>query len=188
MSRTLFIDADACPVTREALDTARRAGWPVVIAGNSTQNLERRIRRDDPRDPEHARRGFWVGVLDVSVGADSADFAIVARLSAGDVVVTQDIGLASMVLGRGAAAISVRGHVFRKETIDMELFVRHEEKKVRRAGGRTLGARGVFFRGPAALPREPHAPPGLKSARRPRFVAIVETGQTEPGRVRVPLA
>ena len=125
---------------------ARRAGWPVVIAGNSTQNLERRIRRDDPRDPEHARRGFWVGVLDVSVDADSADFAIVARLSAGDVVVTQDIGLASMVLGRGAAAISVRGHVFRKETIDMELFVRHEEKKVRRAGGRT--------RGPAAFSSE----------------------------------
>ena len=146
MSRILFIDADACPVTREALDTARRAGWPVVIAGNSTQNLERRIRRDDPRDPEHARRGFWVGVLDVSVGADSADFAIVARLSAGDVVVTQDIGLASMVLGRGAAAISVRGHVFRKETIAMELFVRHEEKKVRRAGGRT--------RGPAAFSSE----------------------------------
>jgi len=51
-----------------------------------------------------------------------------------------------MVLGRGAAAISVRGHVFRRETIDMELFVRHEEKKVRRAGERT--------RGPAAFTGE----------------------------------
>lgn len=64
MSRTLFIDADACPVTREALDTARRAGWPVVIAGNSTQNLERRIRRDDPRDPEHARRPRFVAIVE----------------------------------------------------------------------------------------------------------------------------
>ena len=102
MPRTLFIDADACPVTRESIDCARRAGVAVVIAGNSTQNLERHIRRDDPRDAEHARRGFWVTTLDVSVGADSADFAIVERLQAGDVVVTQDIGLASMVLGRDA--------------------------------------------------------------------------------------
>lgn len=144
--RTLFIDADACPVTREALDAARRAGVPVVIAGNTTQNLSRHVRRDDPVRAEDARRGFWVDVLDVSVGADSADFAIIERLGANDVVVTQDIGLASMALGRGAAAIGVRGHVFRRETIDMELLMRHEEKKVRRAGGRT--------RGPAAMDGE----------------------------------
>ena len=121
----------------------------VVIAGNSTQNLERHIRRDDPRDAEHARRGFWVTTLDVSVGADSADFAIIERLQAGDVVVTQDIGLASMVLGRDAAAIGVRGRVYDKATIDMQLFIRHEEKKVRRAGGRT--------RGPAAFTSEDRA-------------------------------
>ena len=52
---TLFIDADACPVTREALDIARRRGIHTVIAGNSTQNLQRRIRRDDPRDAASAR-------------------------------------------------------------------------------------------------------------------------------------
>lgn len=149
MPRTLFIDADACPVTRESIDCARRVGVAVVIAGNSTQNLERHIRRDDPRDAEHARRGFWVTTLDVSVGADSADFAIVERLQAGDVVVTQDIGLASMVLGRDAAAIGVRGRVYDKATIDMQLFIRHEEKKVRRAGGRT--------RGPAAFTSEDRA-------------------------------
>lgn len=62
---TLIIDADACPVTREALACARSARVPVLIAGNSTQNLARRIRRDDPRDAEHARGrdtshpGFW---------------------------------------------------------------------------------------------------------------------------------
>ena len=54
-------------------------------------------------------------------------------------VVTQDIGLASMVLGRDASAIGVRGRVYDKATIDMQLFIRHEEKKVRRAGGRTAG-------------------------------------------------
>ena len=152
MSCTLYIDADACPVTREALACARRALVPVAIVGNTTQNLERHIRLDDPRDADHARGrdamhdGFWVDVLDVSVGADSADFAIVERLQPDDVVVTQDIGLASMVLGRGAAAIGVRGRVYTKATIDMDLFIRHEEKKVRRAGGRT--------RGPAAFTDE----------------------------------
>lgn len=136
---TLFIDADACPVTRDALAVARRTGTPVVIAGNTTQNLARHLRPGDPRTPEEARRGFWADTLDVSVGADSADFAIVERLQPGDVVVTQDIGLASMVLGRGAQAIGVRGHVYSPLTIDAALFVRHEEKKVRRAGGRTKG-------------------------------------------------
>ena len=152
MSCTLYIDADACPVTREALACARRTRVPVVVVGNTTQNLARHIRTDDPRDVAHARGrdaahgGFWVEVLDVSVGADSADFAIVERLQPGDVVVAQDIGLASMVLGRGAAAIGVRGRVYSKATIDMDLFIRHEEKKVRRAGGRT--------RGPAAFTNE----------------------------------
>ena len=143
--RVLFIDADACPVTREALACARDARTPVVIVGNTTQNLERHIRDSDPRTAEKARGrdadhdGFWVDVLDVSIGADSADFAIVECLQPNDIVVTQDIGLASMVLGRGAAAIGVRGRVYDKATIDMQLFIRHEEKKVRRAGGRTRG-------------------------------------------------
>lgn len=142
---TLYIDADACPVTREAIACARAARLPVVIAGNFTQNLTRRIRRDDPRSANQARGrdathpGFWAETLDVSCGADSADFAIIERLLPGDIVVTQDIGLASMALGRDAAAIGVRGHTYNKATIDMQLFIRHEEKKVRRAGGRTQG-------------------------------------------------
>lgn len=136
---TLYIDADACPVTRDALAVARRKRVPVVIAGNSTQNLARHIRPDDPRTPDEARRGFWVDTLEVGVGADSADFAIVERLRPGDVVVTQDIGLAGMVLGRGAEAIGVRGRVYDRATIDMQLFIRHEEKRARRAGMRTKG-------------------------------------------------
>ena len=135
----LFIDADACPVTADALAVARRAHTPVTIAGNTTQNLERHIRVGDQRDAASARSGFWVETLAVSTGADSADFAIVERLRPGDVVVTQDIGLAGMALGRGGRAIGVRGRLYDPVTIDMDLFLRHEEKKVRRAGGRTKG-------------------------------------------------
>ena len=126
---TLFIDADACPVTREAISAARALGVPVVLVANGTQNLER-----------HTKRSGVEAVL-VSSGADAADFAVIERLQPGDVVVTQDIGLAAMVLGRGAAAVSPRGHVFHLATIDAELLVRHEEKKLRRAGGRHGGPR-----------------------------------------------
>jgi len=124
---TLFIDADACPVTREAISIARAAGFAVVIVANGTQNLEKYT----------SRKG--VEAVQVSSGSDAADFAIVERLNAGDVVVTQDIGLAAMVLGRGAGAISPRGRIFYLATIDAELAVRHAEAKLRRAGGRHGG-------------------------------------------------
>ncbi len=126
---TLFIDADACPVTRDALACARRVGVPCVVAGDSGHNLLRHVRADDPTEPNE---GFWVRVLQVAQGQDSADFAIVCELEPGDVVVTQDFGLASMALGRGAAALDPRGHVFDKRTIDALLLVRHAQKEARR--------------------------------------------------------
>lgn len=135
---TIYIDADACPVTKEALACARKNRLACVICGNSTQNLERHIRRGDPREP---CAGFWASTLAVGIGADSADFAIVEQLEPGDIVVTQDIGLAAMVLGRGARAIGVRGRIYSLATIDMDLEIRHVEKKVRRQGGRTSGPR-----------------------------------------------
>ena len=136
MKPTIYLDADACPVTAEALAVARACQVPAVIAGNSTQNLARHLRRGDPRTPTG---GFWVDTLPVGVDADAADFAIVQELQPGDIVVTQDIGLAAMALGRGARAIGVRGRVYTLATIDLDLHIRHEEKKVRRQGGRTRG-------------------------------------------------
>jgi uncharacterized protein YaiI (UPF0178 family) len=123
---TLFIDADACPVTRDAIAVARRRGLSVVVAGNSTQNLDR-----------HVRSG--VEAMSVPAGRDAADFAIVERLNPGDVVVTQDIGLAAMALGRGAGAVGPRGRTYSLATIDAELAVRHAEARLRRQGGRHKG-------------------------------------------------
>lgn len=141
----LYIDADACPVTREALAVARATHIHAVVAGNTTQNLEAHILRDDPREPAQdgaagkGRGGFWVSTLVAPVGADSADFEVVTCLEPGDVVVTQDIGLASICLGRGARAIGVRGRPYDPATIDSQMFIRHLEKRVRRQGGRTQG-------------------------------------------------
>lgn len=124
---TLFVDADACPVTRDAISVARRRRVPVVLVGNETQNLGR----------FDGRTG--IETIQVGSGRDAADFAIIEELRPDDVVVTADIGLAAMVLGRGARAISPRGRTYSVATIDMEMEVRHAEQKHRRAGGRTSG-------------------------------------------------
>ena len=124
---TVFVDADASPVTRPTISLARRRGMRVVLVANVTQNLDR-----------YAGRA-GVEVVQVSTGRDAADFAVIERLAPGDVVVTQDTGLAAMALGRGAAAISVRGHVFTLAGIDAELAFRHAEQRHRRSGGRTRG-------------------------------------------------
>jgi uncharacterized protein YaiI (UPF0178 family) len=124
---TVFIDADACPVTREAIGLARSHGAGVVLVANATQNLAKHLGRSG------------VEALQVSGGRDAADFAIIERLQPGDIVVTQDIGVAAMALGRDAGAISPRGRIFYQATIDIEMEVRHAEQRVRRAGGRTRG-------------------------------------------------
>lgn len=124
---TIFIDADACPVTRDALAVARSHSTAVVLVANHSQNLER-----------YAGRA-GVEVLQVASGRDSADFAMVPRLASGDVVVTADIGLAAMALSRGCRVVSPRGREYLSVTIDAELALRHAEQQHRRKGGRTAG-------------------------------------------------
>jgi uncharacterized protein len=124
---TVFVDADACPVTRDAITVARSRSLPVVLVANRSQNLER-----------YAGRA-GVEVVQVGSGRDSADFAMVPLMHPADLVVTADIGLAAMALGRGCRALSPRGHQYLLATIDAELAVRHAEQRHRRAGGRTTG-------------------------------------------------
>lgn len=123
----VFVDADACPVTGAAVGIASTRGIPVTLVGNTSQDMSRYGHR------EH------VEIVEVPAGRDAADFAIVTRLSAGDIVVTGDTGLAGMALGKGAHALSPRGRVFDPHTIDMTLHIRHEEARIRRSGGRTKG-------------------------------------------------
>ena len=123
----MFIDADACPVTREAIAAARSRSLPVVLVANHSQNLGRYAGRTG------------VEILQVASGRDSADFAMVPRLHPGDIVVTNDTGLAAMALSRGCRVLSPRGREYSTYTIDAELAVRHAEQRHRRAGGRTGG-------------------------------------------------
>ena len=120
----LFVDADACPVVPQCLEEAGRAGVPVTLVCDQAHRMERP----------------GAETVTVSQGADSADFALVNRVQPGDVVVTQDYGLAAMCLARGARAISQDGLEYGDENISALLLARHTAKKIRNAGGRLKGS------------------------------------------------
>ena len=75
----------------------------------------------------------------LSQGADSVDFALVNMARAGDIVVTQDYGLAAMCLARSCRPIHQNGMIYREENIGGLLESRHMARKIRRSGGRTKG-------------------------------------------------
>lgn len=119
----LLIDADACPVTGLAMGIAKEFGiWVTLVC-----------------DDAHEMHREGAETITVLRGEDSADFRLVNLLCAGDVVVTQDYGLAAMCLARGAHAISQNGLHYTGENIDGLLGQRHVTRKLRRAGGRTKG-------------------------------------------------
>lgn len=119
----LIVDADACPVVDIAIAIAKEHGVHVLLVC----------------DDSHLMQRSGVETAYVQRGADSADFYIVNRVAAGDIVLTQDYGLAAMCMGKGARAMHQSGLEYTNENIDALLASRHVSKKIRAAGGRTKG-------------------------------------------------
>lgn len=90
-------------------------------------------------DTSHRFEREGAQTITVSKGADSADFALVNRVAPGDVVVTQDYGLAAMCLAKRALPLNQDGMVYTNENIDALLLFRHTARKIRNAGGRLKG-------------------------------------------------
>lgn len=122
-NRRILIDADGCPVVDETIKIAKQFHLQCLILCDTSHRFER----------EGAR------TLVFSKGADSVDFALVNLLHPGDVVVTQDYGLAAMCLSRSALAVSQDGMEYTADNIDGLLLARHTAKKIRNAGGRLRG-------------------------------------------------
>lgn len=119
----LMIDADGCPVVALAVKTAEKYGVRCVLVC----------------DTAHTFSNVSAEIITVSQGADSADFRIVNLLDTGDIVVTQDYGLAAMCLAKKATALNQNGLIYSEKNMDELLLSRHIHKKVRRAGGRMKG-------------------------------------------------
>ena len=90
-------------------------------------------------DTAHEFRKEGARTITVSKGADSVDFALVNLVQKGDVVVTQDYGLAAMCLARGTVPINQNGMIYTSDNIDALLHQRHTAQKIRRGGGRLKG-------------------------------------------------
>ena len=120
----ILIDADGCPVVNQAIRLGNRAGLEVILLCDTSHVFQR----------EGAR------TITVSKGADSVDFALVNRLAPGDVVITQDYGLAAMCLAKRAKVLHQDGMRYSPDNIDALLLARHTARKIRQAGGRLRGS------------------------------------------------
>ncbi len=121
----IIVDADACPknVLKICKQLARENSCELWTVANFNHHIA---------SENH-----------IMVGNESqeADIQIVNLCAKGDIVVTQDWGLAALVLAKGAAAISPGGRIFQVDKINFLLEEREIKAKLRRAGVRTKGPR-----------------------------------------------
>lgn len=116
----IFVDADACPVIDIVEDIATKYNIPVTLLC----------------DTNHVITSDYSEVIVVGAGADAVDYKLISICHRGDIVVTQDYGVAAMALGKGAYAIHQSGKWYTDENIDQMLMERHLNKKARRASSR----------------------------------------------------
>ncbi len=113
----ILVDADACPVTRIVERVAARHKIPVLLLC----------------DTNHVLRSEYSEVKVIGAGADAVDFALLNQCQKGDIVVTQDYGVAAMILGKGAYGIHQSGRWYTNDNIDQMLMERHLSGKARRS-------------------------------------------------------
>lgn len=114
----IFVDADGCPVVQAAIKLAREFNVPITLVKNYAHVLN-----DD-----------YAEIITVDTSADSADYYIANHLSKGDIVVTQDNGLAAMCLSRQAIPINQNGLVIDDSNLITMLSGRHLHRELRNQG------------------------------------------------------
>jgi hypothetical protein len=113
----IYVDADACPVVRIVERIAKKYHIPTILLC----------------DTNHVLTSDYSEVKIIGAGADAVDFAIIGLCKKGDIVVTQDYGVAAMALGKGAYGIHQSGRWYTNDNIDQLLMERHLAKKARNA-------------------------------------------------------
>ena len=112
----IFVDADACPVVDIVEHVAKKYHIPVTLLCDTNHVIQ----SDDSE------------VIVVGAGADAVDYKLISICHKGDIVVSQDYGVAAMALGKGAYAIHQSGKWYTDDNIDQMLMERHLNKKARR--------------------------------------------------------
>lgn len=117
----IIVDADACP----GKDIIERAA------------MENKIEVIMFCDINHILTSSYSTIKYKDSGFQSVDIAVANEVCMGDIVITQDFGVAAMVLGKKAYALGPKGYIYDEENIDRLLFERHISAKTRRGGGKT---------------------------------------------------
>ena len=128
----VLVDADACPVIRLVERAAKDCGLLVTLLC----------------DTNHVLASDYADVKVIGAGADAVDFALINLCRRGDVVVTQDYGVAALALGKGAYAIHQNGGLYTQDNIDQMLMERHLARRARMGKGKH------HFKGPKKRTRE----------------------------------
>lgn len=113
----IFVDADACTVVGIVENVAEKYNIPVTLLC----------------DTNHVLTSEYSEVIVVGAGADAVDYKLISICHRGDIVVSQDYGVAAMALGKGAYAIHQSGKWYTDDNIDQMLMERHLNKKARRS-------------------------------------------------------
>lgn len=111
----ILVDADACPVVNQVEKIAQKYHLPVTLLC----------------DTNHIIRSNYSEIKTVSAGRDAVDFALVNMCRTNDIAITQDYGVAAMVLGKGGYCIHQSGKIFTDNNIEGLLMDRHLSKKAR---------------------------------------------------------
>lgn len=122
----IVVDGDACPVKKEIAETARTFGIPVLLVSS----FDHLLKEED-----------GVRTIQVDRSDQSADLYIANHIVPGDIVVTQDFGLAALALAKGCHVLSFRGQQYHDQDIDFLLDTRHRKAKARKAGHYGKGPR-----------------------------------------------
>lgn len=119
----VLIDADGCPVVDIGIRLCKKYNIECLLLCDTAHEM--------------SREGAQTLVFDK--GADSVDLALANRTQPGDLVITQDYGLASLCLARRASVLHQDGWEYTDYNIQALLFQRHESRKYRAGGGRIKG-------------------------------------------------
>ncbi|MDK2807358.1 MAG: uncharacterized protein PWP24_87 [Clostridiales bacterium] len=113
----IYVDADACPVVGIVEKVAKKYQIAVTLLC----------------DTNHVLHSDYCAIKIIGAGADAVDFALIGLCKKGDLVVTQDYGVAAMALGKGAHGIHPSGKWYTEDNMDRMLMERHIARKVRRS-------------------------------------------------------
>lgn len=119
----IIVDGDACPGKDIIESVAKENNIQVIIYC----------------DINHVINSSYSKVIYMDSGFQSVDIAVANETRPGDIIITQDFGVAAMVLGKKAYALSPKGYIYNDENIDRLLFERHLSAKARKGGNRTAG-------------------------------------------------